>query len=742
MLRNLCRQTNKVLRSGISSIAVFAALTAGTPASAQSQPLSLDDLIPDAAVENPDDWAADQAVPPVQDTGDSTLEAVEAEDSSVDPAELAPDSPMAELPDLAVEWPDDLQIEPIQELEPDEDIQFAAPELPADLGMENSDLVEIGDELALAFPVDEAAFPIQDEFVDRFRALSTIRELSGDDGSIAQLAARARSDQQLLVDILRAYGYYDGQVIRTVGGLRAEGVASGDANDDASDDARARVRFDIVPGQLYRYASIDFGQLNQAPDYAELRAAFGIEVNDPVASDVIVEQQIDLDTALGETGYPFAVIDEPELVIDHREASGDLTVPVSPNGKYAFGGVTSTLPDFLSGKHIASIARFDEGDTYKRSLELDLRRAIAATGLISSVTITPVEVTPPTADGPGIVDLAVDMTKAPLRTITGAIGYGSEEGFRLQGSWEHRNLFPPEGSLKLRGILGTQEQLAGVTFRKNNFGGRDKVLTLDAYASTIDSDAFDARTVAFVASYERTSTLLFQKPLSWSGGLEILASSERPAAVDGVTQPRQTFFVAALPLTALIDTSDSLLNPTEGFRLGGRLSPEVSRTQGVESFYLRAQVDASYYQSITDNVIAAGRVRFGSIPGTDLENIAPSRRYYAGGGGSVRGYGFQQIGPRDVEGEPTGGLSVVELAAEARIRTGFFDGALWVVPFVDAGSVSRGTTPDLDQIRIGAGLGIRYDTGFGPIRVDVGVPLNPGPDDNPVAVYVSLGQAF
>ena len=111
-------------------------------------------------------------------------------------------------------------------------------------------------------------------------------------------------------------------------------------------------------------------------------------------------------------------------------------------------------------------------------------------------------------------------------------------------------------------------------------------------------------------------------------------------------------------------------------------------------------------------------------------------------GSSVRGYGFQQIGPRDVAGAPSGGRSVVEMAFEARIKTGFFDGALSVVPFIDAGSVGPNPTPTFDDVRFGAGLGIRYDSGFGPLRVDVGVPLNPGPNDNPVAVYVSLGQAF
>lgn len=721
------------------SAAVIALLCVGQPLSAQDpEALSLDDLIPDSAVENPEDWAQDDLAAtantePEPEPG-TPLETVR---------EIRPDiplgMPMAELPELSVEWPDELDLPPIQQIEPDQDIRFAETDTDTDTDLPPMALLpdaamqKIGDDLVLAFPGGGTSFPLRDDFVSRFRTISTIAGLSKGDESIAQLAARARADQELLTELLRVYGYYDAQVVRTVGGLGGEQADAG---------ARPTVSFSIIPGQRYRFGAIDLGALNTAPDFERLRNVFEIITGDPLSSDKIVEEQLDLDIALGEGGYPFAEIAEPDLLIDHRDARGDLTLPVNPGGKYAFGPVISSDPEFLSSEHLGSIARFEPGDVFQRSLELDLRRAITATGLVSSVSITPREVEPPSATGPGIVAMDVEMTKAPLRTLAGAIGYGSEEGFRVQASWEHRNFFPPEGALKFRGILGTQEQLAGVTYRRNNFGGRDKVLSLDAYASTIDSAAFDARTVAFVASYDRTSTLLFQKPLGWSVGFEAIATSERPPVVGGITPPRETFFVGALPVSVLFDTTDDLLDPTKGFRVGGRLSPEISRNNGTQSFYLRGQFDGSLYKQVTDRVVIAGRTRYGSIPGTDIDNIAPSRRLYAGGGSSVRGYGFQQIGPTDALGDPSGGRSLVEFSLEARVKTGFLDGAVSVVPFVDAGSVGTEPTPDFDEIKIGVGLGVRYATDFGPIRVDVGVPLNPGPNDNPVAVYVSLGQAF
>jgi translocation and assembly module TamA len=706
------------------SLAAFAAslsLVASPLAAQDASDRELRELIPDSAVEDPETWAG-QGVPPEEA---AAAEAV---------GDLQPDSPLAETPLIDIPWPDQVELPPIEPLAPEPGIEFADfdLELPrVEMGAEE----RISDELVLVFPRERALFPQHDEFLDRFRALSTIEDLDDDDNA-ARLAAQARADEDLLNRLLRIYGYYDAQVFRSVGAIEP-------GEDEASDGGRPTVRFGIVPGPQYRFGAVDLTGLEAAgADHPALRSAFEIVSGDPLLADKIVEERYDLDLALGEGGYPFAAISEPELLVDHDRDEGDLTMPVTPGGKYAFGTVTSNMPEFLSGEHLADIARFEPGDLYQRSLELDLRRAILATGLVSTVTLTPVEVEPPAPGEPGTVDIAVEMTPAKLRTLAGAIGYGTGEGFKVEGSWEHRNLFPPEGMLRVRGIAGTEEQLLGVTFRKNNFGGRDKILTLDAFASTIDYEAYDARTVSLVGTYERVSTLLFQKPLSYSAGLELVATRERERDANGNLGPPQTFFIAALPGYAQLDTSDDLLDPTRGFRVSLRLSPEVSRTEGVESFYLRGQLDASYYLPAGDNVVLAARTRVASIPGAPLGAIAPSRRLYAGGGGSVRGYAYKGIGPRNSLGDPSGGRSLIEFSAEARIRTGLFDGALGVVPFVDAGTVGEGATPSFDEIKFGAGIGVRYYTSFGPLRLDLAVPLNPGPGDPDVGVYVALGHAF
>jgi translocation and assembly module TamA len=707
------------LRRFVAALAVSAVLAQPVAAQDRNTLPELEDLIPDSAVDNPEDWAK-QGTPA----------------QSVPQADVQPDTPLADLPLITVPWPEQLQLPQLAPLTPEPDIQFAEPEAPLPQLREGEE-VRLSNELLLVFPSDTAQFPEREAFVRRFKQLSTIEEYD-DKGSAARLAAQARQDQDLLERMLRVYGYYDALVMRN--------VSVGDGG-QAKAAAQPSVRFDILPGKQYTFGAIDLGTLAAAGrDYPALRSAFEVQTGDPLLQDKIDEERADLDKALGESGYPFSAIADPELLIDHARDQGDLTMLVTPGGKYRFGKVTSNLPHFMSAKHLAEIARFDPGDIYQRSLELDLRQAIQATGLVATSKLTPVEVTPPANGEPGTVDIAVEMTKAKLRSIIGQVGFGTGEGFKAEGSWEHRNLFPPEGMLKVRGIAGTREQLAGVTFRRNNFHGRDKVLTVDAFASTLDYDAYDARTVSLVGSLERLSTLLYQKKFSWSLGVELTATGERQATASGKGGknfgPRQTYFIGAIPLYGQFDTSDDLLNPTRGYRLSAHVSPETSRTNKTQSFYVRAQGDASYYRSVSDKIVLAARVRLASIPGAPLSAIAPSRRLYAGGGASVRGYGYQSIGPHDSRGDPTGGRSLVELSAEARIQTPWLGGALGIVPFIDAGTVGSSSTPSFDEIKLGAGIGVRYLTGFGPVRVDVGVPLNPGPGDGPVGVYVALGQAF
>ena len=267
------------------------------------------------------------------------------------------------------------------------------------------------------------------------------------------------------------------------------------------------------------------------------------------------------------------------------------------------------------------------------------------------------------------------------------------------------------------------------------------MLNAQALASHVDRDAYEAKTLSLSGGFERQSNFIWQKKWTWSLGAELVATDERDT-IEATGEPRRrTFFIGAIPASLGLDQSNDLLDPTTGFRLLGRVSPEIS-FQGGTFPYARIQIDGSAYHPVSPTVVAAGRVRLGTILGAQRDDIAPSRRFYSGGGGSVRGYGYQRIGPRDVDNDPIGGRSLAEFALEARIRLKAFGGNFGIVPFVDGGTLSTDAMPDFKDWQIGVGIGARYYSSFGPIRIDIGTPLNRQQGDGRIAVVVGLGQAF
>ena len=668
-------------------------------------------------------------------------------------APLDPDQPLTEFPDFGVEWPDlDDAAEPVFDESESEAADDTHTESEAEAGTDTAsapaseegleDQVPAEERLLARDPALNAYQPtdalaetayrvsfeglpetIGETFDTRFEILSVLERYRGDDANFAQIRRRAQSDGELVERLLRIEGYYDA-VVQTR--FEADGAK------------RVAVVIEVQAGPQYRLDAIALPGLENAvpPDPEQFRDIFGLQTGAVVNSDRIMDAIGRLDVAMVESGYAFAETGEPELEIDHAERLGDLEVPVTPGGRFNFGSIVMAQSDLFDADHVQMIARFAPGDLYQASEVEDLRRALIATGLVSTLTIEPVA-----AEDPDAVDIAVNVTPAPLRTIAGELGYGTGESFRSAASWEHRNFFPPEGLIRATAVLATQEQSGSIAYRRNNYRRRDNVLNGRMALSVLDRPAFKAQTFSVAANIERQSNLIYQKRWSWSVGIELLASRETDITGPAATTDRETFFIGSLPGSVTFDASDDLLDPTRGFRVTARVAPEASLQDG-SFFYVRSQLDGSAYFPVSDKIVLAGRARFGTIVGAGSNRIAPSRRLYSGGGGSVRGYGYQSIGPRDANNDPLGGRSLVEFSLEARVRTGFFGGNLGIVPFIDAGNVYTSSTPDFSGLRYGAGLGVRYYSDFGPIRIDVGTPINPQPGDSRIAVYVSLGQAF
>jgi translocation and assembly module TamA len=356
--------------------------------------------------------------------------------------------------------------------------------------------------------------------------------------------------------------------------------------------------------------------------------------------------------------------------------------------------------------------------------------------LFSAVKIEP---TPDPAD-PERVAMRVEAVERAHRTIGVGAAYSTSEGAAARVFWENRNLFGQAEYLHLTVEAGTQKVGASGIFRRPDFLAIDQDLVARAEIARENPAAYESRHVSLSVGLERR----FRPGLTAGGGISIEKAhvdQEANIAPFDASERSQHYALIGLPLFVKVDRSNDLLNPTSGYRLQANLVPYRSFA-GSDLTFVTERVAGSVYKRLgdTDRYVFAASAAVSSIQGASLPELPADKRIYAGGGGSVRAYGYQMAGPLDANKNPIGGRSSFEVSLEARIK---ITKTIGIVPFLDAGGFYRSPVPQLGrQIFYGPGLGLRYYTPFGPVRLDVATPLRRRPADPLVQVYISLGQAF
>jgi translocation and assembly module TamA len=559
---------------------------------------------------------------------------------------------------------------------------------------------------------------------DQFDDLSALKDGDKKAANEAMLTARLEEDSKLLQQMLHAEGWYDARIDTRIDRSNAE------------DGQPVTAVLSVVPGERYKLGTVAVASDPTVPARL-IDKSLALKPGDPIVADRIQGAEANIAIVLPQEGYPFATVGQRDVLLDPETHLGDYTLPVTLGPRSRFGGFETKGDLAFDARHVEVLARFERGELYDSRDVDDLRQALTATGLFSTVAVEPQRTGRPAQDGTEFVTMLVTQDAGPPRTLAASAGYGTGEGFRVEGSWSHRNLFPPEGALIASGVLGTAEQGASLTFRRSNAGKRDRTLQFGLEALHANYQAFEAFTGRLFGRLSYDSTPLWRKTFTWAAGTEIIGTIEEDYDFELGERAKQKYLIGGISGQVGIDRSDSLLNPTKGFRAQALLQPEGALSDGFRP-YVRGQLDGSAYYPVGDQIVLATRARVGSTVNIERAELAPSRRFYAGGGGSVRGYGYQQLGPRDPDGRPLGGLSLIEGAAEVRYRFGDYG----VVGFIDVGQVSEETMPTFSGLRTGIGIGARYYTNFGPLRVDVATPLGRKEGESRFNLYISIGQAF
>jgi len=332
----------------------------------------------------------------------------------------------------------------------------------------------------------------------------------------------------------------------------------------------------------------------------------------------------------------------------------------------------------------------------------------------------------------GQVAIRFELKESHHRTIKAGVGYSTDESISLTADWQHRNIFGRAELLEVEGKVSKLFKILDTTLTYPTFRRPGQALVLEAQLATENLEAFDSQGMTLSASLQRK----LARYLTATAGIQYKFKSVQESG------GKDNFALIALPVSLGYDRRDNILDPRSGWVTSVALQPFLDSLDP-DILFLKTTLGASIYRTFPDVPLAptvAARSVVGMINGIDTDTVPASERFYAGGGGSVRGYPFQKLGPL-LDGNPRGGRSVLEFSLEARFR---FTNDWGGVVFMDGGNVYDDPYPRFDKgLRWAAGVGARYYTSFAPIRLDIAFPIDRrGGVDDAFQIYISLAQAF
>ncbi len=548
------------------------------------------------------------------------------------------------------------------------------------------------------------------------------------------LVARAEAEPNRLLEVLHAEGWWAPRIEVLIAGSPAAtpGLAQRLA---AAPPAETPVEIRVTPGPRYTLRNIALRPASpaEAPAVTALGAPPGIAPGDPARAGPILDAESGLLDRLRNAGHPLAQVVDREVVVDHDAQKMDVTWILSPGPEAVFARPEVTGETGVNPRLTARVAGRLTGEPYSPDRLERARRELLNLGVFDTVRARAAE----RLDPAGQLPVTFTVADRPRNSVGASVYYETNYGPSGTLYYERRNLFGNAETLRIEGTVsrlgaggGTEDvnYRLGATLRRPGLIDGRTTLSLAAAGLRERLEAYDRDAIEVAALLERPigeAWVLRGGPTFETGRI-------------GRDDNLSPFTLLGLVLGARYDGADSLLDPKRGIRADVTVTPYADIREG--GGFMRSIGTLRTYFDLSGNggSVLALRGTLGSLIGASRE-VPLDKRFYAGGGGSVRGYDYQSIGPRDAARRPLGGSSLVEGSIELRQRV---SGNFGLVGFLDAGSVAETETPDFADVRLGAGLGVRYATAIGPLRLDVGVPLNRQQGDSSYGLYVGLGQAF
>ena len=558
----------------------------------------------------------------------------------------------------------------------------------------------------------------------RAQLVRAVGEVEGAPSNRFEARRRARGAMEAAEALLRSEGYYQPVL---------EDVVEGEETPVSI--------VNVVPGPRFELSEIEVLWAEPSPDAetsAAVREDIGLTPGEPGRAADIISAEGRIVAGLTRRGYADAAAQPRRVVVDHA------TITVQPSFRIASGplvrldGVRLETRGPTNPAWVAGLAPWSQGEVYDPEDVAELERRLLETGVYDGVgvALAPTDQTNTDGNRPVIVTL----TDRPRRILEAGATFSTAEGSGVDLIWTWHNRFGRADTLVWQARAADVDSRLGASLSLPHWRRPGETLRLSGAILNEDTDAYRRTALALAADLQQRLG-----KTSWiSYGVGLDAGQYDENRFDPVTQLPINFDRDLVILTArgsaYLDRSNDPLDPTTGWRLTASAQPTAVAGEDTVLF-LRTEAQATAYLPLQDDAktVLAGRVRIGSILGGEELTVPSDRLFYSGGGGSVRGFEYQGVGPRLPDNTPRGGLSLFETSIEVRRD-------VWrnfqAVAFVDAGAIGFQETPNFNNLRYGAGVGVRYKLPFGPIRADIAFPLDRREGDADFQIYVSIGQAF
>jgi translocation and assembly module TamA len=540
--------------------------------------------------------------------------------------------------------------------------------------------------------------------------------------SRAEARRRARDAGEDVVAVLRAEGYYAYAV-----------------EPDISEGDPPRGVVKVTPGPVFVLQDPKIAWQGRTPDEGVAQravTAMHLTPGEPGRAADVLGAEGRVIAQIQQLGYADVAADPREVIVDHADHTVRPTFNINAGDLTKLDGVEVITKGRSNPAWVYHLAPWKSGDVYDPEDVAELERRLRDTSVYDSISVSLSPKDKITADG--LRPVIVNLTDRPSRTIELGAGYSTSEGPGVDARWIRYNRLRRADTTTYTARLAKLEKRFETELALPHWRRPQETLKLNGAVFAETTDAYDETGATISANLtKRRQTTSYR---TYGVALDVSQSEQLEAG--STSTVKQTLNLATVTTLGAFawDKSDNILDPKRGWRLEARGEPTAILGDTTLA-YLRTQVQGSAYLPFGENAstVLAGRVKVGAIFGALVSEVPASRRFFSGGGGSVRGYAYQAIGPRLSDNTPQGGVSLVETSLEVRHR---FTSKWGGVAFIDAGAIGTERKPKQEDFRLGAGFGVRYDLGFGPIRADIAVPLGKRSGDPAFQIYLSIGQSF